>query len=300
MDTLDQYLQIDPSAASREIEHFLRRKLDELHKQAILLGLSGGLDSTIVAYLAARAVGPEKVRLIYLPERDSKPLHGRHAQLVADRLGIPLQVRDMTSILEEIGIYDLLPISSVPLQGLRSLAARAGRRLLGFGPQSSVLKARLQAEPGSYIARGNAYGMTKHRLRMLLLYQQADLHGLMVVGAANRTEWFTGTFSLWGVDHCADVMPIIHLYRTQLQSLAVWLGVPEEILHIKADPDMVPGVDDKGALLGSFAQADRILAGIEHGLDRQQLIQLAPAEAVDHIISLYDLSKPMRESPFTL
>jgi NAD+ synthase len=297
---MDDYLQIDPPAACARIEEFLQRKMAELHKQGLIFGLSGGLDSAITAYLSARAVGPEKVRLLYLPERDSKPLHGRHAQLVADHLGISLQVRNMTPLLEQTGIYELLPTSRIPGRPLRALVAKLGRRLLGFGPESSVLKARLQARPGSYVARGNAYGMAKHRLRMILIYQQAEMQGLMVAGAANRTEWMTGTFSLWGVDHCADIMPIIHLYRSQLLPLATYLGVPGEILDTSADPDMVPGVDDKGALLGTFAEADRILAGLEHGLSREELIQSSPARAVDHILSLVELSRPMRESPYSL
>jgi NAD+ synthase len=63
----------------------------------------------------------------------------------------------------------------------------------------------------------------------------------MVVGAANRTEWLTGTFSKWGIDHCADIMPLLHLYRSQLEKIAEYIHVPEPIRKKAADPDVMPG-----------------------------------------------------------
>jgi NAD+ synthase len=297
---IDQALALDPRSASAEIEGFISRKFHELNRHGLLIGLSGGLDSAIVAFLCARSVGREKLRLIYLPDRDSKPLHARHAHLVVEHLGVPFETRDITPILEAMGIYALLPTSRIPTRGLRSLLARLGKRLLGFHGGVSVLQARLQTLPDSYVSRGNAYAMSKHRLRMLLLYEMADVSSLVVVGAANKTELLTGTFSLWGVDHCADLMPVIHLYRSQLHALAAYLGIPQEIRQTPADPDLVPGVDDKGALLGSFFTADRILAGLELGLLRADLAREFGADPVKHIAGLYDLSMPMREIPYHL
>jgi NAD+ synthase len=142
--------------------------------------------------------------------------------------------------------------------------------------------------------------MSKHRLRMLLLYQQAEISNLMVVGAANRTELMTGTFSQWGCDQCADVMPLIHLYRSQLYPLARYLQLPKVIVEKAADPDIMPGVDDKEALLGSFLEADRILIGLEKGVGRQELSRSYGVAAVDQIVSLVELSRPMRESPYAI
>ncbi|MHA1483072.1 MAG: NAD(+) synthetase, partial [Candidatus Heimdallarchaeaceae archaeon] len=58
---------------------------------------------------------------------------------------------------------------------------------------------------------------------MVKIYQYANQHNLMVVGAANKTEWLTGTFCKWGVDHCADIMPVIHIYRSHLEEIAKYL-----------------------------------------------------------------------------
>lgn len=300
MDQIDAHPEITPDILCIQIEEFLSIKLQELRKQGILIGISGGLDSAIVAYLSTRAIGPEKVRLLYLPDRDSKAVHRQHAQLAARELGIALEVRDITPILNEMGNYKLLPISPIPGQAMRALIIRFGKSVLGFGSRSSVLQARLNAEPNSLVAKGNAYAMTKHRLRMLLLYQQAEIYNLMVVGAANKTELMTGTFSQWGCDHCADVMPIIHLYRSQLYPIARYLHIPNVIIEKAADPDIIPGVNDKEALLGSFLETDRFLIDLEKGTSRDQLIQRYGAEAVDRIVNLVELSRPMRESPYKM
>jgi NAD+ synthase len=180
------------------------------------------------------------------------------------------------------------------------LTARLGKRLLGLEAGRSIATARLHPASNSFVAKGNAYAMSKHRLRMLLLYQEAEIYNLMVAGAANKTELMTGTFSQWGCDQCADVMPIIHLYRSHLYPIASHLGVPKEIVDKPADPDIIPGLDNKEEMLGSFAQADRILAALESGAGREDLARRYGVEAVDLIASLVDLSRPMRESPYTL
>ncbi|MEE9188316.1 MAG: NAD(+) synthase, partial [Anaerolineales bacterium] len=163
-----------------------------------------------------------------------------------------------------------------------------------------LLAERLQPKANSWVSKGIAYAFAKHRIRMVVLYQYAELHNLMVVGAANRTEWLTGTFSKWGVDHCADVMPLIQLYRSQLEALAEYIQVPDSIRTKAADPDVIPGIDDKGILLGSFAIADRILCGLEMDVDQDQLSHEFGKENVERIMNLWELSKHMRESPYQI
>jgi len=290
-------LTIDPAAVAAQIEQLLQGKLEQMERSAAVLGLSGGLDSAVVAYLLARALGPHKVTALNLPDRDSKTVHRRDAERVAAELGIRLQTRDITPILQAIGTYDLLPIGSLPGRRLKQLAVWLGKSLAGRARPEDMLAARLRPQANSLLGKANAYAMAKHRLRMLLLYEQAEIENGMVVGAANKTEWLTGTFSLWGCDHCADVMPIIHLYRSQLLSLAAYLSVPQAICSKPADPDMVPGADAK-ELLGSFAETDQILWGLQNGVDRGELVQAFGKGAVQSIETLYDLSRPMREAPY--
>jgi NAD+ synthase len=293
-------LQLDPEAACRQISSVLRDKLLALKRDGILVGLSGGLDSAVVAYLAVRSVGRKRVTLINLPERDSKPIHRRHAALVADALGIDLQVLDLTPILKATGSYDLLPLKYMPGRKARGWLVRLGEAVVLGRRKEEVLAARLRPEPHSLVAKASAYVNIKHRTRMALLYNYAEIANLMVVGAANRTEWLTGTFVQWGCDQCADVMPVLHLYRSQLERLAGYLGVPEPVRGKPADPDVMPGVDDKGKLLGSFEQADAILWGLEHRVDVVEMAATFGREEVERIQSLFGLSAHMREIPYGL
>jgi len=122
----------------------------------------------------------------------------------------------------------------------------------------------------------------------------------MVIGAANKTEWMTGTFTQWGCDHSADVMPLLHLYRNQLEILAEHLNLPEEIQTKKADPDILPGLNDKGELLGSFGEADQILWGLENQIDLPDLEKRFSAEKVSYIQTLVRNSAHYRETPYSL
>ena len=157
---------------------------------------------------------------------------------------------------------------------------------------------RLKPKANSWIAKGNSYAVTKHRMRMVFLYQYAELNNLMVVGAANKTVWLTGTFSKWGVDHCADVMPMIHIYRSQIEQIAEYLEVPDFVRNKYADPDVMPGVDNKGEMLGSFSLVDKILVGSENGFTTSELYEIFGKKNVEQVLTLKKLSKQMRESPY--
>jgi NAD+ synthase len=135
-------------------------------------------------------------------------------------------------------------------------------------------------------------------MRMVILYYRAEIQNLMVVGAANKTELLTGTFSKWGVDQCADVMPIIHLYRSQVNSIAKYLQIPEAIRTKSADPDVLPGLDDKELFLGSFSETDQILWGLENGHPREELIAFFGEVAYVRTSTLWEASRHMRESPY--
>ena len=173
-----------------------------------------------------------------------------------------------------------------------------GKSRLSQEEQDELLLNRFKSNESKWIVKGRAYSYTKHRIRMVALYQYAEVRNLAVVGAANRTEWLTGTYSKWGVDHCADIMPIVHLYRSQLEQLVEHLEIPEYIYSKTADPDVMPGVSDKGSLLSSFTIADQILIRMENGYNKEKLVQEFGFDNVERIIMLRDYSSHMRESPY--
>jgi NAD+ synthase len=99
---------------------------------------------------------------------------------------------------------------------------------------------------------------------------------------------------------CADVMPIIHLYRTQVEQLAEYLNLPEYIRNKPADPDVMPVEDDKGKLLGGFQSLDHVLSDMEAGMPLEQLNQSYDPSLVQRAMLMNKYSRHMRESPYHL
>jgi len=300
MEEIAQGLIVNPPKLCKNIEEIIRTTLKSLNRDGAVIGLSGGLDSAIAAKLTVRSLGADKVHLVNLPEKDSKIIHRNHAKQLAEHLGIHLNVKPINSILRATGTYKLLPLRFIPGRNLRRKLVEFGRNQYIPKNGESILIKRLKPKANSWLAKGNAYAIAKHRIRMVILYQYAEVRNLMVVGAANRTEWLTGTFSKWGVDHCADIMPLVHLYRTQLEQIAEYIQIPEYIRNKSADPDIMPTIDNKGDMLNSFNLADQILYGMENNIDKNTLCQEYGEKNVEQIYTLWEYSKHMRESPYHL
>ena len=300
MDFSNHLLEFDPKAAIKEIVNLIQDRFRYLNRKYAVIGLSGGLDSSLAAVLTAESLGPEKVKLYYLPERDSKSIHKKHAQILSRKLGVKLKVVSIKPALKALRIYSLLPLSFFPGQWLKSQAVDYGRTRFLEQSKGEFLSVRLAGSGGSWVSRGNAYACAKHRIRNVVLYREAERFRGMVVGAANRTEWMTGTFTQWGCDHNADVMPLLHLYRSQLESLAEFLDIPDVIRFKDADPDILPGLEDKGTLLGSFKDADQILYGLENQIEIPDLERRFGAKKVSYIQTLVRNSAYYRETPYSL
>jgi len=293
-------LHIDPEQSLTDITNLIQNKFQQLNRRMAVIGLSGGLDSSLAATLTVKSLGAEKVKLYYLPERDSKPIHRKHAVTLADRLKVELKIINIAPALRALRIYSLLPLNFFPGRWLKSLAVDFGRSRFLEQSKGEFLSIRLAGSGGNWVLRGNAYASAKHRVRNVILYREAERLQGMVVGAANKTEWLTGTFTQFGCDHNADVMPLLHLYRSQLEIIAEHLGLPKEIRTKKADPDILPGLSDKGDLLGSFIKADQILWGLEENLNLSDLENRFGTENVSYIQKLVKSSEYYRETPYSL
>ena len=300
MAKLQQLHQVNISDTCKDIEKFIKESMLKMKRDGAVIGLSGGLDSAVAATLTVRSLGVDKVHLLNLPERDSKPVHQHHAKLLAKNLGVKLKTKSLTPILRSANIYRLIPLNFIPFRKLRAKAYEYARSKFFADGNDKILETRLKPKANSWIAKGNSFAVTKHRMRMVKIYQYADQHNLMVVGAANKTEWLTGTFCKWGVDHCADIMPVLHIYRSKLEEIAKYLEIPEYIQDKPPDPDVLPGIPNKEELVGETAVVDQILFSLENNNDLSEFYNLYGKDAVDRIVSLVELSKHMRESPYRL
>ncbi|MER9771075.1 NAD(+) synthase [Mesorhizobium sp. M0220] len=236
---LAQALAIDLAAETNRVVTALRQQLRGFRKRGLVLGLSGGIDSSVSVALAARAVGPRNVLCLFMPESDSDPESLRLGRLVAETFGVEAIVEDIGPTLSAMGCYqrrDAFIRELVPeyAEGWASKIVIANA-LEGKGYNISSLvvqdpegkQTKLRMPLPVYLGIVAATNM-KQRTRKQIEYYHADRLNFAVLGTPNRLEYDQGFFVKNG-DGAADVKPIAHLYKTQVYALAAHLGVPEEI-----------------------------------------------------------------------
>lgn len=289
-------LQIDAGDWCRQIEAFINETFILSHRDGIVVPISGGLDSSVVAALCTRAIGKDKVLGLMLPERLGNPEANRYGQLIADHLDIKRRKINISPILRGLGTANIL------------LSAVSGRGMFK-GTINQLLKMTNQSSPKIYMdlltgnldsigRKVNSKAGSKQRARLLVTYKIAEEHNLMVAGASHKTEQMVGLFVKYGIDDAADIMPLKNIYRSQTLQLAAYLDLPAEILNRAPNPDILPGVTNKYQdYLGIDAlQVDLILLGLERDMTVNQIaVQLGLDEqTVTKMIEVLQLSEQFR------
>jgi len=234
-------LQLNPAEATERIAATLRQQVGEtLRRRGLVVAMSGGIDSSVCAALAARAVGPGHVFGLMLPERESEGQSLGLATGWAQALGIAYAVEDITPMLDAFGCYRRRNAAirrampefqddwrcKVVLSGGRLDSERLNVSYLAVEvPGGEVRRVRLPAAEYREIVAATNF---KQRARKMLEYFHADRLHYAVVGTPNRLEYDQGFF-VKGGDGLADVKPIAHLYKSQVYALAEFLGVPAAI-----------------------------------------------------------------------
>lgn len=275
----DLSLVIDAAQQAETIASRIRAEITTRSAEGVILGLSGGVDSAVVAALSVRAAGTEHVEAYYLYDRDSSKASRARARLAADRLGINLNELDITPAIRKMKIYSPL------IMRITALSGAVNRILAGmnrwFRREPFFVSTLRQSRSGRGGVGRFIYERTvgrvedafnaRHQYRRRFLEDEAAKTNCLLVGAANRSEWMVGWFVKDGIDD-VPFSPIIHLYKTQVFQLAECLEVPTEIRWQNPSPDMLKGVTDESALGLTYETIDRILASIERGLSEQQII----------------------------
>jgi NAD+ synthase len=232
-------LEIDAERVTDEIVTVLRSLVGEMRRRGAVIGVSGGIDSSVTCGLAARAFGPERTLALLMPEADSDEETLAISRSVTDTFGVETVVEDIVPALAAVGCYerrDAAVREVVPEYGegwkfkivLPSVIGTDSYRLFSLvaqSPDGETIEARLP--PAQYLMIVAATNF-KQRVRKMLEYFHADRLNYAVVGTPNRLEYDQGFFVKLG-DGAADVKPIAHLYKTQVYQLAEYLGIPESV-----------------------------------------------------------------------
>jgi NAD+ synthase len=281
-------LELDAEQEAARIEEGLRRAVhQQLHRQGAVVGISGGIDSSVVLALCARAFGAGWVTGILLPEKESSPESIELACELADMYGVATVTEDITAALEGFGCYrrrdeaigrvfpDYQPGWGVKIVLPGKLLEESAVnifRLVVTDDQGNEHARRLPLREYLEIVAASNF---KQRARMSLLYFHAESRNFAVAGTANRNEHGLGFFVKYG-DGGMDVNPIGHLFKSQVYQLGAYLGLPQAIQTRTPTTDTYPGGSTQEEFFYRipFQMLDLIWLGHERGIPNSEIARV--------------------------
>jgi len=275
-------LDLDCAAEAARIGQWLVDNVARLNRRGAVVAISGGVDSSVCAALAARAFGSKRVLGLLLPERDSSEASGSLGKRVADELGIVYITEDIGPTLEAIGCYRrrdaairaLFPDYGAGWKSKIVIASAMGGKMHYFklvvqSPDGAIQDKRIPPREYLEIVAATSF---KQRIRKTLEYFHADRLNYAVIGTPNRLEYDQGFFVKNG-DGSADLKPIAHLYKTQVYALARYLQIPEEIRSARPTTDTysLPQGQDEFYFALPYEKMDVALWAFDHDVPASEL-----------------------------
>jgi NAD+ synthase len=212
---LGSRLSLNTLSTERLLTGFIQNEVCKVGFERVVVGLSGGIDSALSAFLACKALGPENVLAVMMPYKSSSAESLSDAQAVVDTLGIRSKKVEITAMAD------------------------------AFVEQSG---ASTNKRKGNIMAR----------TRMVVLYDQSEDFGALVLGTSNKTELLLGYGTLYG-DMASALNPLGDLYKSQVWALSEHMGVPEAIVSKPPTADLWVGQTDEGELGFTYRQVDEVL-----------------------------------------
>jgi len=270
-------LDINPGHEVSRISDFIRKMaFKEFKRRGAVIGLSGGIDSAVVAELCVRALGREKVLGLLLPEKESNPISLEYGRKQAKKMGIETETVDITENLSSLGVYQN---RDVVIKGIFSEFNDSYKFHITL-PQNLLEKDRLNYHSitiedkngvrqkkrisGTDWLKISACQNSKQRIRMIKMYYYAEKANYIVAGTTNKTEVMQGFYVKFG-DGGVDLEPIAHLYKKQVYQLARHLGVIDEIISRPPSPDTysLPVTDEEFYFCLDYELLDVLLYAYE-------------------------------------
>ena len=302
----------DIEALSDHLGNMLKEQIFVKHKRrGAVIGISGGIDSSVSMALAAKYLGPEKVFGIMMPEKDSSPDSESMAEKLAKKFGVPHVLENIRPALEGFKCYerrdeaiqrvfpDFDPLTDKSKIGINKTGLNQKLPPLFYltvidkegNQQSKIIPVN---EYMQIVAASNF----KQRCRMSMVYYYAEKMHYVVIGSANKHEIDQGFFVKFG-DGGADIYPQASLYKTQVYQLAEYLGITREIIERVPTTDTYSAEQTQEEFFYQlpFAIMDPLWYGYENGYDPAEVGEVMdiPADEVKIIFSNFDRKRKTTE-----
>ncbi len=304
-------LKIDAAAETEKITRWMRQNVGRrFHKQGAVVGISGGIDSSVCLALAVRAFGHDKVLGIAMPESESNSESLDLARNLAEQYGAKFIVEEMTGPLKGFKAYDrrdeavkkVFPEFGVGYKSKIVLPPVTEKDsfnvfyLTIIAPDGQEKTKRLPLTEYLQIVAASNF---KQRSRMTMLYYHADRLNYAVIGTGNKNEHEQGFFVKFG-DGGADLKPIAHLFKTQVYQLAEYLGIPEEIRKRTPTTDTYSAecTQEEFFFRVPFEIGDLVWLGMEQEVPVDEIAQAAGISAQEVINIQNDIKRKMRTAEY--